>query len=115
MLKSFNGLTQQIFEKPFRGMLYTIYNFAEEEFYIHNLKNLGYDTDVDSLEFMFIDVSGVNNNDMLLFKQYIENEIQHDNVVIGVLIYKSKNGNVPIVIKPKSVNIEEILKEDNNE
>ena len=111
MLKSFGGLTQQIFEKPFRKMLYSIYNFAEDEFYIHRLKNFGYDVDVDNLEFISLDADNINTNEMLLFKQYIERDLQKDNVIVGVLLYKGKKGFVPIVIKPKSIDIEDVLKE----
>ena len=113
MLKSFNGLTQQVFEKPFRGMLYGVYNFAEDEYYTHRLKNMGYDTDIDSLEFMSLDIDG-NINELIPFKQYIENEIQGDKKVMEVLLYKGKKGILPIVIKPKSVNVEDILKEKTN-
>ena len=84
MLKSYNGLTQQMFEKPFRDMLFSIYNFAEEEFYIHGLKNLGFDSDIDNLEFMSLDTDNVTNG---------------------------KKGILPIVIKPKSVDLEDVLKE----
>ena len=111
MLKSFNGLTQQMFEKPFRNMLFSIYNFAEEEFYIHGLKNLGYDTDIDNLEFMSLETENITNSDILLFKQYVETDLQKDNVIIGVLLFKGKKGTLPIVIKPKSVDIEDVLKE----
>lgn len=107
-IKSFNGLTQQMFEKPFRDMLFTIYNFAEEERYTHNLKRLGYDNDIESLEFAVLDVvSGVNLGS---FKHYIESEVQNDNVVVGVLLFKGKKGLVPIVVKPKSVDIITIFK-----
>ncbi len=112
MLKSYNGLTQQMFEKPFRNMLFSIYNFAEEEFYIHGLKNLGYDTDIDNLEFMSLDTENVTNSDILLFKQYIEIDLQKDNVIVGVLLFKGKKGILPIVIKPKSIDIEDVLKEE---
>jgi len=112
MLKDFNGLTQQIFEKPFRNMLYSIYNFADEEFYIHGLRNLGYDTDIDNLEFISLDIDNVTNDEISSFKVYIENEVQHYNVVIGVLFFKGKNGILPIVIKPKSVNVEDVLKQN---
>lgn len=111
MLKSFNGLTQQLFEKPFRSMLYSIYNFAEEEFYIHGLKKLGYENDVDSLEFISLDIDGISNNEILLFKQYIESDLQMGNVIVGVLLYKGKKGVLPIVIKPKSIDIEDVLRE----
>jgi len=111
MLKSYNGLTQQMFEKPFRNMLFSIYNFAEEEFYIHGLQNLGFDNDIDNLEFMSLDTENVSGNDILLFKQYIEKELQKDKVIVGVLLYKGKKGILPIVIKPKSVDIEDVLKE----
>ena len=111
MLKSFNGLTQQMFEKPFRDMLYSIYNFAEEEFYIHGLKNLGYENDVDSLEFISLDIDGISNNEIALFKQYIENDLQNGNVIVCVLLFKGKKGVLPIVVKPKSIDIEDVLKE----
>lgn len=111
MLKSYNGLTQQMFEKPFRNMLFSIYNFAEEEFYIHGLKNLGFDSDIDNLEFMSLDTENISGNEILLFKQYIEKELQNDNVVVGVLLFKGKKGILPIIIKPKSVDLEDALKE----
>lgn len=111
MLKSFNGLTQQLFEKPYRRMLYSIYNFAEEEFYIHGLKNLGFENDVDSLEFITLDVDNISNNEILLFKQYIESDLQKGNVIVGVLLYKGKMGVVPVVIKPKGIDINDVLKE----
>ena len=108
-LKAFNGFTQQLFENPFRDMLFTIYNFAEEERYTYNLAKLGYDADFDSLEFSILEkVDGVNLRD---FKNYIESEVQHDNVVIGIfLINTHKRGVVPVVVKPKSVDITSILK-----
>ena len=111
MLKSFNGLTQQMFEKPFRDMLYSIYNFAEEDFYIHGLSKLGYESDVDSLEFIMLDVDAINYNELLLFKQYVESDLQKGNVIVGVLLYKGKKGILPIVVKPKSIDIEDVLKE----
>lgn len=111
LLKSFNGLTQQMFEKPFKDMLFGIYNFAEEEFYIHGLKNLGYDGDIDSLEFIALDRNNCTNNEIKLFKQYVEEDLQKSRVVIGVLLFKGKKEIVPIVVKPKSVRIEDFLKE----
>lgn len=110
MLKSFGGLTQQMFEKPFKNMIFSVYNFAEEEFYIHKLKNLGYDCDIDDLEYMTIDKNGANNNEISLFKSYIENELQMGKVIVGVLLYKGKNGIVPVVVKPKSIDLEDIFK-----
>lgn len=108
ILKTFNGLTQQLFDKPFKDMLFTIYNFADEERYTYNISKLGYDSDIDSLEFAILDkVEGVNLND---FKRYIESEVQNDNVIIGILLIDSKKGKIPVVIKPKNVNITSILK-----
>ena len=52
MLKSFSGLTQQLFEKPFRSMLYGVYNMADEDRYIVRYRSYGYDTDIDSFECM---------------------------------------------------------------
>ena len=109
-IKNFNGLTQQMFDKPFRDMLFTIYNFAEEERYTHNLKRLGYDNDIESLEFAVLDV--VDDVNLGSFKYYIESEVQNDNVVVGVLLFKGKKGLVPIVIKPKSVDITSIFERE---
>ena len=107
ILKTFNGLTQQLFDKPFKDMLFTIYNFADEERYTNNISRLGYDSDIDNLEFAILDkVEGVNLND---FKRYIESEVQNDNVIIGVLLIDSKKGKIPVIIKPKNVNITSIL------
>jgi hypothetical protein len=112
MLKVFNGLTQQLFEKDFRDMLFSIYNFAEEEYYISRLKGLGYDYDIDSLEFMFLDSSNITDDNILeSFKRYIETDLQKENVIIGILLYKGKNGIVPVAIKPKNVNLSDILRE----
>jgi len=108
-LKSFNGLTQQMFDRPFRDMLFTIYNLAEEERYTYNIGKMGYDSDIDNLEFAILDkVEGVNLND---FKRYIESEVQNDNVVIGVLLIDSKKGKIPVVVKPKNVDIISIFKD----
>lgn len=110
MLKNYKGLTEQMFEKDFRNMLYGIYNFAEEERYIYNLRQNGYDCDVDSLEFMILEGDDITLDDIKNLKHYIESEIQHDKVVVGILAFKAKKGVVPVVIKPKNVKIEEILK-----
>jgi hypothetical protein len=108
ILRTFNGLTQQLFDKPFKDMLFTIYNFAEEERYTDNISKLGYDSDIDNLEFAMLDkVDGVNLND---FKRYIESEVQNDNAIIGILLIDSKKGKIPVVIKPKNVDITSILK-----
>ena len=107
LLKSFNGLTKQMFDKPFKDMLFTIYNFADEERYTYNISKLGYDSDIDNLEFAILDkVEGVNLND---FKRYIESEVQDDNVIIGVLLIDSKKGKIPVKKKKKNVNITSIL------
>jgi len=110
MLKSFGGLTQQMFEKPFKNMLFSVYNFAEEEFYIHKLRSFGYDCDIDDLEYMTIDKNGANDSEVGLFKNYIEDEIQNGKPIVGILLYKGKNGSVPVVVKPKNVDITSILK-----
>ena len=111
MLKSFSGLSQQMFVKPFKDMLFTIYNFAEEEFYIHNLRGLGYDCSIDDLEFMFLDRKNINDNEIVLFKNYIE-ELQDNKPIVDILLYRGKNGIVPIVIKPKSVELDKVFAEE---
>lgn len=111
MLKSYGGLTQQMFEKPFKSMLFSVYNLAEEEFYIHKIKSLGYDCDIDDLEYMTIDRNGANDSEVESFKRYVEDELQMGKVIVGILLYKGKNAVVPVVVKPKSVKLEEIFKE----
>lgn len=111
MLKDFSGLTQQLFKKPFRNMLFTIYNFADDEFYIHNLRNLGYDVDIDDLEFLSLDAKGISLDEIKNFKNYIENTIQNGSAIVGILLYKGKYGKiVPIAIKPKTINIVDVIK-----
>lgn len=111
MLKSFNGLTEQIFRKDFRNMLFSVYNFAEEEYYISKLGKLGYDNGIDNLEFITLDNNNSSNEDLVSFKNYIENVLQNGRVIIGVLFYRSKGRITPIIIKPKSALVEDILKE----
>lgn len=113
MLKSFSGLTQQLFDKPFRSMLYGVYNIADEDRYILRYRFYGYDADIDSLECMIFDVNGIKNNEMKLFKKYIETEIQKDKTVIGIILSKTSKGKENLIaIKPKSVEISDIIKND---
>ena len=113
MLKSFSGLTQQLFDKPFRSMLYGVYNIADEDRYILRYHFYGYDADIDSLECMIFDVNGIENNEMKLFKKYIETEIQKDKTVIGIILSKTSKGKENLIaIKPKSVEISDIIKND---
>lgn len=110
MLKEFNGLTSQLFERQFKDMLFSIYNFAEEEFYVKRVAKLGYETDIDNLEYMILDRKDIKDKELNDFKKYVESELQNDNIVIGVLLYKGKNGIVPVIVKPKGVSIEDVLK-----
>ena len=111
MLKSHNGLTEQMFSKPFCNLLYTFYNLAEEEQYIRQLGIMGYDTDIESLECLPLVKDDVLTNDGIYnFKRYIENDLQGDNVVVYVLLYKVKNGLLPIEKKKKNVNLSDVLK-----
>ena len=110
MLKSYNGLTEQMFTLPFRDMLYSIYNFAVEDGYVQGLKRMGYPCDVEDLEFVVLNTDGISGDVILGFKQYFEKEVQNDNVVFGVVICKGKKGSALTVIKPKSEDILNINK-----
>lgn len=113
MLTSFSGLTQQLFDRPFRSMLYSVYNIADEDRYIVRYRSYGYDTDIDSLECMIFDVNGIENNEMHLFKKYIETEIQKDKTVIGIILSKTSKGKYNLIaIKPKSIEVSDIIKND---
>ena len=113
MLTSFSGLTQQLFERPFRSMLYSVYNIADEDRYIVRYRSYGYDTDIDSLECMIFDVNDIENNEMKLFKRYIETEIQNDKTVIGIMLSKTSKGKYNLIaIKPKSIEVSDIIKND---
>lgn len=113
MLKDFNGLTQQLLgnSSSFRKMNFSVYNLAEEEFYVYRLSKLGYNTDIDDLEFMILDRENISNKEINSFKTYIEDDIQKNRIIIGILLYKGKKEVVPIAIKPKGVNVEEVIKE----
>ena len=111
MLKSFSGLTEQLFEKPFRNMLYGVYNMADEDRYIARYHTYGYDTDIDSLECMIFDVGGISSNEMASFKRYIETEIQKDKIVIGIMLSKTSKGKYNLIaIKPKNVEVNSFIK-----
>ena len=111
MLKSFSGLTQQLFEKPFRSMLYGVYNMADQDRYIVRYRSYGYDTDIDSLECMIFDVNNIENNELILFKKYIESEIEKDNTIIGIMLSKTSKGKYNLIaIKPKCIEVGDIIK-----
>ena len=113
MLKSFSGLTQQLFEKPFRSMLYGVYNMADEDRYIVRYRSYGYDTDIDNFECMIFDVNNIDNNEMVQFKRYIETEIQKDKTVNGIILSKTSKGKYNLIaFKPKSVEVSDIIKND---
>lgn len=111
MLRQFNGLTQQLIEKPFRNMLYGVYNIADEERYTNRLRSYGYDTDIDSLECMIFDTNGIDDNTLADFKKYIETDVEKDKTAIGIIISKSRNGKYGMVaIKPKKIEVKEVFK-----
>ena len=85
-LKSFNGLTQQMFEKPFKTMFFQNINDIWDEFRISII---------------------CDRRDN---KYYIENELQNGEIIVGVLLIDSKKGKIPVIIKPKSVDIITIFK-----
>ena len=110
MLKSFGGLTEQLFEKSYRDMLYTLYNIADEERYIAKYNGYGYDTDIDSLEFVALDSEYDDEKYLNAFKHYIEDEIQYGKTVIAILIVKKHL----FAIKPKNVKVENFIREEKN-
>lgn len=111
MLQNFGGLTPQLFDKPFKSMLYSIYNMAEEESYFLRYQKYGYDIDIDNFEYMIFNTEDISYNELLSFKSYIEENIEKNKTVVGILIMKVKSGNVLIAIKPKTVDIVDIVKE----
>lgn len=110
-LKEFSGLTKQLFERPYKEMLFSVYNYADEERYIDTLKRLKYETDIDSLEFFVFNTDEIEDENILDdFKHYIEEEIQHGDVVVGILKINGKRETL-ICIKPKNVDINQIIKD----
>jgi hypothetical protein len=114
IFKEFGGMTRQMIDSPYKDMLFTIYNMAEDERYTHNLSRFGYDGGMDSLEFSILDRPlGIKCSD---FKFYVENELQDGNVVVGVFSLKGKNGGIiPVVIKPKGLDLNEYFKFEEKE
>lgn len=91
-------------------MLFTVYNLAEEDFYIGRIKQQGFSSDIDSLEYMSLSPCEYTNEELLNFKNYIEQELQKGKVVIGILFLKNKKkGLIPIIVKPKSVSVKNLL------
>ena len=107
-MKSFNGLSEQIFEKTFRNMLFSVYNLAEEEGYLLGLERMGFDNDIDSLEFIMFDTPNMEEFELKGFKYYVEEEVQKGNVLFGVLIIKGEKFSM-VGVKPKKVDICDIL------
>ena len=105
----FNGLIAQMAEGTFNDMIFSIYNFAEDEFYTHSLARLGYDSAKDCLEYMILDRGDFTASELGAFKTYFEDVLQEGRPVIGILLYKSPKGIVPIAVKPKSYGIGEVI------
>ena len=62
-------------------------------------------------DFMIININNIENNELVLFKKYIESEIQKDKTVIGIIISKTSKGKYNLIaIKPKCVEIGDIIK-----
>lgn len=110
-MKEYNGLTRQLFEREFRDMLFSVYNFAEDEHYTDRLSALGYDSNIENLEFFMFDYDGVDSLLFKQFKKYVESELQNDNVVIGILLMQTSKCLRVLAIKPKNVNVLDILGE----
>lgn len=110
-MKEYNGLTKQLFERKFRDMLFSVYNFAEDEHYTDRLSTLGYDSNIENLEFFMFDYDGVDSLLFKQFKKYVESELQNDNVVIGILLMQTSKCLRVLAIKPKNVNVLDILGE----
>lgn len=108
IMKSFNGLSEQIFEKPFRKMLFSVYNLAEEDGYQLGLERMGFDNDIESLEFIMFDTPNMEEFELKGFKYYIEDELQHGNVLFGVILIKTPKLGM-VGIKPKKVDIGDIF------
>lgn len=116
-LKSFNGMTEYMLEKPFKKMLYTVWNYLSDEGYITFLQNCGYSSDIESLEYLQIKT---DDNEKELIKKgksviangfchYINDELQPIRPIIHAMTLKEYG--VVIVSKPKVVSITNLLTE----
>lgn len=107
MLKKYEKLIEQLYTLPFKKMLFTIYNFIVEDGYVRNLKHQGLDVDIDDLEYMIFQISEDDKNlikrgkidKFVLFKNFIEKDIQSDRVKLGIFIMKEHGALV--AVRPK--------------
>ena len=107
-MKWFYGLSEQLVGNPFRPMLFSIYNVAEEENYVAGLKRQGFEYGIEDLECLVFNTEDINEEEMLAFKSYIEDELQGGNVVVGVIIIKGKK-TAMAALKPKKVDVVDVL------
>lgn len=107
MFKKYEKLIEQLYTLPFKKMLFTIYNFIVEDGYVRNLKHQGLDVDIDDLEYMIFQISEDDKNlikrgkidKFVLFKNFIEKDIQSDRVKLGIFIMK-EHGTL-VAVRPK--------------
>ena len=106
MDKNYVRYVEQLKNRPFRKMLFTIYNYIVEEGYIRNLIHQGIDGDIDELECLIFDLSDDERNNIkkgktskyYSFKKYIEEEIQNNKVRMGIFVMKEYGA--LIAVKP---------------
>lgn len=108
-MKSFNGLSEQLFSKNFRPMLFSIYNIAEEERYLVGLEQMGFEYGIEDLECLLFDTMEMEERELNAFKSYIEDTVQKGNVLVGIFVVKGNKLGMAAV-KPRKIDIIDVLK-----
>ena len=114
----YDTLLQQLYEKDFNELRFTVYNFIENDGYVNEISaihKLKYG--IDDFEFIVFDIpeddrNAIKHGNALViqryrvFKQYIEKECQE---VPNCAIFIMKELGLVIAVKLKTFNIREMI------
>lgn len=104
-------LYEQLYTKPFRSLLFTVYNLIEDEGFVAEASNeLKRTCDIDDFEFMKFDISAddmklIKNKDpesinsILSLKRYIEKEKQKGFAFCRIYIVKDIGSVIAVRLK----------------
>jgi hypothetical protein len=96
--QGYDGLVEQLKNNDYRNMLYGIYNLIDDENYINKISAMGYDTDINSLEFTIFNTTNIKNDTVKSFKE----EVERENKAVGIFVVNGKKRSL-IAVKPKAI------------
>lgn len=114
----YDNLLQQLYDKEFSDLRFTVYNFIESDGYVDEISAInGKKYDIDDFGFIVFDIpeddkkgikcgNAVTIQKYRVFKHYIENECQNKP---ECAIFIMKELGIVIAVKLKSYNINKML------